>query len=102
MMRRVEKVRLGLIAGSVLLLVVLAGMFSYARYRAAQLWLNRLKARTGISIEQETDNYTISQSVRGRTVFTLKAAKGFTHKDGTLTAARCRHHALWDQRRPHR
>ena len=84
-MRRVEKVRLGLIAGSVLLLVVLAGMFSYARYRAGKAWIDRLKARSGISIDQETDNYTISQSVQGRTVFTLRAAKGFAHKDGTWT-----------------
>ncbi len=84
-MRRVEKVRFGLIAGSVLLLVVLAGMFGYARYRAGKVWIDRLKARSGVTIERETDHVTYSQSVRGRTVFTLRAAKGFAHTDGTWT-----------------
>jgi lipopolysaccharide export system protein LptA len=85
MSARVEKLKVGLIAGSVLLLVVLAGVYSYARYRAAKIWLTKLKTRSGVSIDQETDNYTYSQSLRGRTVFTLRAAKGFSHTDGAWT-----------------
>ncbi len=84
-MRRVERVRLGLIAGSVLLLVVLAGLFGYARYRAGKAWIARLKTRSGASFEQEADNVTYSQSLRGRTVFTLRAAKRFSHANGIST-----------------
>ena len=36
MSRRVERIRVGLIAGSVLLLAVLAGTYGYARYRAGK------------------------------------------------------------------
>ena len=82
MKRRVERVRVGLIAGSVLLLVVLAGMYGYARYRAGKAWLNRLKDRSGASLVRETDGFTYSQSLKGKTVFTLHAAKAFQHSDG--------------------
>lgn len=85
MTRRVERVRLGLIAGSVLLLVALAGLFSYARYRAGKAWIARLKTRSGATFEQEADNVTYSQSLRGRTVFTLRAAKRFSHANGIST-----------------
>ena len=82
MKRRVERVRVGLIAGSVMLLVVLAGLLGYSRYRAGKAWLSRLKDRSGASLVRETDGFTYSQSLKGKTVFTLHAAKAFQHKDG--------------------
>jgi lipopolysaccharide export system protein LptA len=57
-------------------------MFSYARYRAAKGWLNRMKQRSGASLVRETDGFTYSQSLQGKTVFTLHAAKAFQHTDG--------------------
>jgi lipopolysaccharide export system protein LptA len=82
MKRRVERVRVGLIAGSVLLLIVLAGSYSYARYRAGKAWFQKIKERSGASLVRETDGFTYSQSMRGKTVFTLHAAKAFQHTDG--------------------
>ena len=79
---RVERVRAGLIAGSLLLLVGLAGTFGYARYRAGKSWLNKLKQRSGASLVRETNGFTYSQSLKGKTVFTLHAAKAFQHTDG--------------------
>jgi len=79
---RVERVRVGLIAGSALLLMVLVGMFSYARYKAAKSWINRIKKNSGASLVRETDGFTYSQSLEGKTVFTLHAAKAFQHTDG--------------------
>ncbi len=82
MTARVERVRVGLIAGSVLLLVVLAGLFGFARYRASKSWLDKLKKRSGASLVRETNGFTYSQSLKGKTVFTLHAAKAFQHSDG--------------------
>ena len=74
MSARVERVRVGLIAGSVLLLIVLAGVYGFARYRAAKGWLSRIQRHAGISIVRESDGVTFSQSLKDKTVVTIHAA----------------------------
>jgi len=85
MSRRVERIRMGLIAGSVLLLMVLAGTYGYARYRAAKTWLDRGKKLLGASVARETDGYTFSHTLGPNTSFTLHAAKTFQHDNGLWT-----------------
>ena len=86
MSTRVERIRVGLIAGSVLLLLmVLAGTYGYARYRAAKNWLDRGKKLLGSSIARETDGYTFSHTLGPSTSFTLHAAKTFQHDNGLWT-----------------
>jgi len=80
----VERLRWGLAGAAVLLLIVLAGFLSYGRYKARKVWRDLVK-RSGIHISHETDGFTYSQSMQGRTVFTLHAAKAVDHGDGTLT-----------------
>jgi lipopolysaccharide export system protein LptA len=82
MSARVERVRVGLIAGSVLLLMVLVGVYSYARYRAAKGWISRIQKRSGMSLVRESDGVTFSQSLKGKTVVTIHAAKQFSYDDG--------------------
>jgi lipopolysaccharide export system protein LptA len=41
-----------------------------------------MKQRSGASLVRETDGFTYSQSLQGKTVFTLHAAKAFQHTDG--------------------
>ena len=84
-MRKVERLRVGLAVGVVLLLVGIVGSISYARYRAARGWMARVKQHSGVTIERESDNVTYSQSVQGRTLFTLHASTGIQHKDGHWT-----------------
>ena len=76
-----EKVRLAAALGAALLVVVVAGFLLYAQHRAHQL-LKDLPAHLGINIEKETNGFTLSQSVKGRTVYTIHAAKATQHKDG--------------------
>jgi len=85
MSRRVERIRVGLVAGSVLLLMVLAGSYGYARYRAGKAWLDRGKKLLGSSIARETDGYTFSHTLGPNTSFTLHAAKTFQHDNGLWT-----------------
>lgn len=80
----VERLRWGLAAAAVLLLIVLAGFVSYGRYRANKIWQGIVK-RSGVHITHETDGFTYSQSVQKRTVFTLHAAKAIQHGDGKWT-----------------
>ncbi|MBB5066532.1 LptA/OstA family protein [Granulicella mallensis] len=76
-----ERLRWVLAGGAVLLLVVLAVFLGYGRYRALRTWRDIVR-RSGAHITHETDGYTYSQSLKGRTIFTLHAAKGIPHGDG--------------------
>jgi lipopolysaccharide export system protein LptA len=80
----VERLRVGLLAGAVLLVLVIAGFLAYARYRVRRTLVN-LPARMGATITKEFNGYTYSQSDGKRTVFTLHAAKAVQHTDNTLT-----------------
>ena len=48
-------------------------------------YLKGLPARLGVDIEQETSNFTYSQSKGHRKIFTVRAAKEVQHKGGTIT-----------------
>ncbi len=68
------KLRWVLLVGVLMLAGVLAGFFGLARYRAGKIW-QRILARSGVNLRQETNGFTYSQSSKGRTVFTLHASK---------------------------
>ncbi len=78
------RLRSWLVAGLVLLLVVLAGLLGYARRRARQL-MKDLPEKLGLHVTSETDGFTLSQSVKGRTVFTVHASKAIQHENGKTT-----------------
>lgn len=69
-----EKLRWILLTGAVLLACVIAAVFGMANYRAGKIW-QRILARNGVNLKQETNGFTYSQSDGKRTIFTLHAAK---------------------------
>lgn len=77
----VERLRWVLIAAGVLLVLIVAGFVGYGRYRAYKTFQNILK-RNGVTITHETNGFTYSQSVKGKTLFTLHAAKAQQRSDG--------------------
>lgn len=81
---RAVRLRRWLLAGAVVLLATLAGLILYARHRARAALLD-LPHRLGIDIKSETDGFTISRSEKGRTLFTIHAAKAIQHRDGKTT-----------------
>ena len=78
----VQKLRWILVAGAALLLVVLVAYVGYGRYKALKRFHDFVK-RNGVSITHDTNGFTYSQSLKGKTVFTLHAAKASQHPDGT-------------------
>jgi len=78
----VQKLRWILIAGAALLLTVLVAYVGYGRYKALKRWQEFVK-RTGATLTHDTNGFTYSQSLKGKTVFTLHAAKASQHADGT-------------------
>ena len=74
----------GVAAIAALLVAVLVGYIGYAK-RKANDFLRDLPKQLGIDITQETDHFTYSQSLKGKTVFTVRAAKAIQHKNGVIT-----------------
>ncbi|HEY6375383.1 MAG TPA: LptA/OstA family protein [Edaphobacter sp.] len=80
----IERLRVWLLVGAGLLVMVIAAFLVYAHHRASR-FIRDLPAKLGADIRQETNAFTWSQTVEGRTVFTLHAAKAVQRKDGTYT-----------------
>jgi lipopolysaccharide export system protein LptA len=80
----VERLRVWLLAGAVLLVMVIAGFLGYAHYRTHR-FLTNLPKKLGVNIRRETNGVTYSQSVQGRTVYTIHAATAVERSDGKLT-----------------
>ena len=80
----VERLRVWLLVGAVLLVTVIVAFLWYAHYRAHQ-FLTELPRRLGADIRQETNAFTWSQSDGKRTIYTIHAAKAIQHKNGQYT-----------------
>ena len=80
----VERLRRWLLACAGLLVLVITGFLGLAHYRSHR-FLTNLPGKLGVDIRQETNAFTYSQTVKGRTVFTVHAAKAIQHKDGKYT-----------------
>lgn len=79
-----RRVRVGLVVVAVLLVAVLMAYVGYARRQALRAF-HDLPRKLGIDITQETDNFTYSQSLKGKTVFTIHASKELEHRNGVIT-----------------
>jgi lipopolysaccharide export system protein LptA len=80
----IERLRLWLLAGAGLLVIVIASFLGYAHYRAHR-YLKDLPQKLGVDIRRETNNVTYSQSIQGKTVYTIHAAKAVERSDGKMT-----------------
>ncbi|WP_187290257.1 hypothetical protein [Terriglobus saanensis] len=80
----IERVRRWLVVIALAVLVLLGAVFGYARYRAHR-FLTRLPKQLGIDVTSETNGFTWSQSVKGKTLFTIHAAKAIQRHDGKTT-----------------
>jgi lipopolysaccharide export system protein LptA len=79
----VERLRVWLLVGAGLLVMVIAAFLGYAHYRAHR-FLTNLPAKLGVDVRRETNGYTYSQSVQGRTIYTIHAAKAVERGDGKV------------------
>jgi lipopolysaccharide export system protein LptA len=84
MLSSVERLRMGLLVGAGLLVAVIGGFLWYAHYRTHRI-LRDLPGRLGATITKQFGAYTYSQSLQGKTVFTIHAAQAVQHTDGNYT-----------------
>jgi lipopolysaccharide export system protein LptA len=79
-----RKVRVLLVVGAALLVAVIAGFVWWGRLHMLRFKLD-LPKRLGVNITQESDHFSYSQSSKGKTIFTIHAAKEIQRTDGTIT-----------------
>jgi len=77
----VSRLRRWFAAGAVLMVVVVAGMYLYARWRVRNA-LHDIPKKVGIDIQQTAEGFSISKSEEGRTLFTVGASKAVQFKKG--------------------
>lgn len=77
----IQRLRWVLLAGALLLVAVLAAYIGYGRYRMLSAY-QRILARSGVQISRDSNGVTYSQSVGGKKIFTLRAARETSLGDG--------------------
>ena len=77
----VPRLRRWFAVGAIGLSMLVVGMYLYARWRVHNA-LKDVPSKLGIEVQQSTDNFTISKSEEGRTLFTVRAAKAVQFKQG--------------------
>src|SRR6266446_8115611 len=71
-------------AGAISLVLVVAGVYFYARHRV-QNALKEVPAKIGIEVQQSAQGFTVSRSEQGHTLFKVQASKAVQFKQGGRT-----------------
>src|SRR2546429_7025797 len=79
---RIERLCNWLVIAALCMLLIVAGFYGYARYRVAKA-VRELPPKLGVEVQQSTEGFTYSQSVAGRTIFTIHAARAIRYKGET-------------------
>jgi lipopolysaccharide export system protein LptA len=80
----VKRLRIWFATAGLLLIVVVAGFFVYARYRVHRAieQVRKLPEKYGIEIQQTTQGFNFSKSEGGHTLFSIRASKTVQFKSG--------------------
>jgi lipopolysaccharide export system protein LptA len=77
----IPRLRIGFAIIAIATVLTVVGFYSYARYRVHRA-LKDIPEKLGIEIQQSTDNFSLSKSEGGHTLFTIKASKAIQYKQG--------------------
>jgi lipopolysaccharide export system protein LptA len=77
----IEKLRRWMLVGATVIVAVVGVLLLIAQHERRKL-ARDLPEKLGMDIQQQTNEFTYSQSVQGRTLFTLHAAKAVQMKSG--------------------
>ena len=75
----VSRLRRWFALGAILMMVTVAGMYFYARWRVSKA-VHDIPAKIGLDVQQTAEGFSISNSREGRTQFTVSASKAVQFK----------------------
>ncbi len=93
----VVRLRRWLAAAAIVLLVIVAGVYLYGRWRVYRTVRN-LPSQLGINIQQSTQGFSLSKSEGGRTIFTIRASQATQYKPGGRAELRGVHILVYGRR----
>lgn len=64
---------------AILMIAIVSGMYFYAQWRLRGV-VRQVPAKIGLDIQQTANGFSVSKSVRGRTLFTVAASKAVQFK----------------------
>lgn len=76
-----KHLRMFIAGAGVLLLAVVIGFYSYAKYKVGQE-IRDIPKKLGIDVQQSTQGFTFSKSEGGKTLFSISAGKAVQYKQG--------------------
>src|SRR5215467_7263879 len=83
-MDRITRLRRWLALIAIVMIVIVASMYFYARWRVRNA-LKDLPGKIDVNIQQTAQGFKVSKSEQGRTIFTVQASKAVKFKKGGLT-----------------
>src|SRR5882672_8024392 len=78
---QVSLLRRWLVISAVLVILIVAGAYLYAKWRIENA-LKQVPEKIGLEIQQSAQGFTISKSEGGHTIFKLQASKAVQYKEG--------------------
>src|SRR5271157_1327323 len=79
----VTRLRRWFAVGAVAMIVIVAGLYLYARWRVRNV-VREVPKKIGIEVQQTAEGFSISKSEQGRTLFTVTASRAVQFKKGGL------------------
>ena len=76
-----KRLRMWFAISGIVLLAVVLGFYSYARYRVNRL-VKEIPKKVGVEVQQSTDKFTFTKSIGGRKQFSISAGKAVQLKVG--------------------
>ena len=83
-MDRITRLRRWLALIAIVMIVIVASMYFYARWRVRNA-LKDLPGKIDVNIQQTAQGFKVSKSEQGRTIFTVQASKAVQFKKGGRT-----------------
>ena len=81
-MSTVTRLRYWFAAATILVIAVVIGFLTYGKVLLRHTLKDVAKAKLGIEYQQSTEGFSLSKSQGGHTLFTVKASKAVTYKEG--------------------
>jgi len=78
---KISRLRRWFAIGIVVVVAAVAGTYFYARWRVRKV-VENIPTKLGIEVQQTANDFTVSRSEQGRTIFKIQASKAVQYKQG--------------------
>src|SRR4051812_10332991 len=78
---QISRLRRWFAIGAIIVVLAVAGTYFYARWRVRKA-VSSIPTKLGIEVQQTANDFTVSRSEQGRTIFKIQASKAVQYRQG--------------------